>query len=104
MVVLHSKVMKKQIEGYLNFCTYLPDCCFPTMTGYKCSCTVFVPIADSSIECAVLGHACLYSRKGLSLCAQRQHGLLGQEGSQVIFERQESARKVLKAVAVVLRE
>jgi hypothetical protein len=30
--------------------------------------------------------------------------LLCQEGGQVIFERQESARKALKAVAVVLRE
>ena len=74
------------------------------MTGYKSNCTGFVPIADSSIERVVLGQVCLYSRKSTSLCAQRQHGLLSQEGGQVIFERQESARKALKAVAVVLRE
>jgi len=60
MVVLHPEIMK-QIEGYLDFCTYPLDCFFPTMTGYKSSCTVFVPIADSSIECAVLDQACLYS-------------------------------------------
>lgn len=104
MVVLHPEVMKTQIEGCPDFCTYSPDCFFPTMTGYESNCTDFVPIADSSIECAVLGQACLYSRKSISLCAQRQHGLLGQEGGQVIFKRQESARKALKAVAVVLRE
>jgi len=104
MVVLHPEVMKQQIEGYLDFCTYPLDCFLPTMTGHKSNCTGFVPIADSSIERAVLGQACLYSRKSTSLCVQRQHGLLGQEGGQVIFERQESARKLLKAVAVVLRE
>ena len=74
------------------------------MTGYKSYCTVFISIADSSIECAVLVQTCFYSRKSISLCVQRQHGLLCQEGGQVIFERQESARKALKVVAVLLRE
>ena len=67
MVVLDPEVIKKQIEGYLDLCTYPPDYFFPTMTGYKSYCTVFISIADSSIECAVLGQACFYSRKSISL-------------------------------------